>query len=142
VELDGLKARTTERVDLSEFFDKEAWIEIRRLGTVARAEIREIVSAGLEFEQRGDGPKAGYKVRGMANDSAERQLRLRNRKLASGVVDHSLTTAGVKVKWCEELWDALDEVEPRILEKVIGAIDRMNEGFGEIPFSGSGTRKK
>ncbi len=142
MDLDGVKQRATEKVDLSEYFDKDTWVEIKRAGTVARAEIREIVSAGLEFEQKGSDPKAGYKVRGMAVDSAERQLRLRNRKLSSCFVDHNLTSQGVKVKWCEERWDALDEVEPRVIETVLMAIDKMNEGFGESPFSGSGTKKK
>ena len=60
---------------------------------------------------------------------------MRNRKLSSGVSDYHLTTAGVKVAWCEELWDALDDIEPDIIGKIIEAIDDMNGGYGAGPFS-------
>jgi hypothetical protein len=142
VKIDGIKERKIERVDLAEYFDREAWVDVKAVNTVARAEIREINSAGLEFEQKGSDPKAGYRVRGTAEDSENRQRRLRNRKLSSGYVDHCITAEGSKVPWGEELWDALEDVEPRIIERITQSIDRLSGGYQENPFSVTERKKR
>ncbi|MDD5547156.1 MAG: hypothetical protein PHO67_08400 [Candidatus Omnitrophica bacterium] len=128
--VDGVKKADTRKVVLDEFFDQPAHVVIKILGPYAKAQIREVLMSGFNI---GDVDMKGKAttVQTRSEGSADREIKIRDLKLAHGFASTDIRSGGVVPEWNKALWDSLDEADPRILEKVIAAIDdfsKMLEG--------------
>lgn len=137
----GLEKAKTERVDISGFFGGvETWVETRPLPPARQARIDEIVTRSFRYNTSGEGRKLD--VQSIENSlSAQDALEIREIKLTYGVVDHNIETDSGKGEWNSKLWEEMDEANPAVLEKVLDAINDLNdrEGGEENPTS---ARKK
>jgi len=120
--VDGAKRAETRKVVLDEYFEQPTSVTVRILGPYAKAQIREVLMSGFNIGDV-DAKGKATSVQTRAEGSADREMKVRDLKLAHGFVSTDMKSGGVVPEWNKALWDALDEVDPRILEKVIGAID-------------------
>jgi hypothetical protein len=129
--IDGLKKLDTRRVELGEFFDSPASVTIKILGPYAKAQIREVLMSGFSIgEMDTKGQKASVQTRN--EGSADREIKIRELKLSSSFVSTDIKSSGVTPGWDKSLWDALDEANPKILEKVISEIDKFSKLNDEV----------
>lgn len=128
--VDGARGAPVERVVLDEFFDRPAHVDIKAMAPYGKALIREIVMEGFEVSDL-DAKGKTADVKNNPKGMAEREIRVRDTKLRYAFVATDLMADGVAAAWDKPLWDALDEVDPRILEKVIVAIDGLSKVDGE-----------
>lgn len=120
--IDGVKKADTRTVVLNEFFEQPTVVVIKMLGPYAKAQIREVLMSGFNIgEMDAKGKTASVQTRN--EGSAEREIKIRDLKLAHGFASTDMKAGGVVPEWNKALWDALDEADPRILEKVIAAVD-------------------
>jgi len=132
--VDGAKSAPVQRVELDEFFDRPAHVDIKAMSPYGKAMIREIVMEGFEvgdLDAKGKTAEVKSNPKGMA----EREMRARDTKLRYAFVSTDIMADGVPAAWDKALWDALDETDPRILEKVVDAINGLSkvEGDDEDP---------
>jgi hypothetical protein len=133
MKIDGVKDLVLVPVDLSEFFETPARVLVKRMHPLGMALIRELSMKGLDVKSieatpaKGD-EKAAQKVTALpvAEGSAQRSMDMRDLKLKYGVASHSLMSQGVALPWDKATWDALDEANPAILEKVTAVVDDVN----------------
>ncbi len=124
--IDGVKKAETRTVRLDEFFDQPAVVVIKMLGPYAKAQVREVLMSGFNIgEMDTKGKTASVQTR--SEGSADRELKIRDLKLTHGFVSTDVKSGGVVPEWNKALWDALDEADPRILEKVIVSIDDLSK---------------
>ena len=128
MKLKGIKAYKPRTVDLTRHFDQARHVIVRALPPHARAQIQELMSAGLKYATKQG--KANIDIESMEQSMpAESIMKIREIKLVSGVLDHNLETeTGQKPDWNRDLWDALDAVDPAILEEVIDGVTAETEG--------------
>lgn len=120
--IDGVKKAETRQVVLNEYFEQPTVVVIKILGPYAKAQIREVLMSGFNIgEMDAKGKTASVQTR--TEGSADREVKIRDLKLAHGFVSTDMKSGGVVPEWNKALWDALDDADPRILEKVIAAID-------------------
>lgn len=124
--LDGIKEQTKEKVDLSEFFMDDRWVEIRILPPIIKAKISEIGMEGLKFTPAPE-TEIGYVAVPVTEGTADRSMKIRDIKLREGVVDHNISSDGEKSKWGHPLWRDLDDWNPKVLEKVVLRINDLNK---------------
>lgn len=136
MKIDGLKEVATVPVDLSEFFDAPLIVQVRVMHPYGAAQVRELGMKGVEIKsfEAVEGKRPNVSALPVAEGSADRAIAMRHLKLRFGV--HSttpITSGGSPVKWDKELWDALDETNPKILDRVIEVIDEVNgqDGSGQ-----------
>ena len=131
--IEGVKGAPVERVELAQFFDRPAHVDIRVISPYGRALVKEIMMESFEL--------SGIDAKGRASDlktnpkgAADREIRVREAKLRYAFVATDIAADGAPILWDKPLWDALDEADPRILDTVVEAIDRisaMGQGAGE-----------
>ena len=120
--IDGVKRAETKKVALDEFFDAPASVVIKMLGPYAKAQIREVLMSGFNIGEMDVKGKAAS-VQTRSEGSADREIKIRDLKLAHSFMSTDIKSGGVVPEWNRALWDSLDEADPRILEKVLSAID-------------------
>ena len=125
--IDGIKRGDPRRVDLSEFFEDERWVELRLMTPHQKAEMSELAMEGMEFRENAK-QKSGVSALPVAKGSAARNMQVRDMKLEHCIADHNVTADGKKTGWAFPLWKELDDANPQILEKVIVEINDHN-GF-------------
>lgn len=126
--IDGLIHRPLKTVDLHpDFFETPTTVTVGFLPPIAEAKIREARLGSIEFVPKG----SDYVPRRQPEKETEADLRVRNLKLEYGVREHTIESEGKPCEWGPELWEALDVVDPRILQRIIREIDefgRLREG--------------
>jgi hypothetical protein len=130
--IDGAVGAPIERVVLDEFFDRPAHVDVRIISPYGRAMVREILMESFEV---GDVDTKGKvsDVKTKPQGQADRDMRVRDVKLRHAFAGTDIMADGQAVPWDKELWNALDEADPRILTKVLEAIDRINGGEAADP---------
>jgi hypothetical protein len=132
MQVDGVRAVGTKRVALDAFFEKPTFVEIRILSPYAKAQIREVLMSSFEIgDVDAKGAKANVTTRSAGQ--ADRDMKMRELKLVNGVTANNITVGGANAEWGKELWDALDEANPRILETVLESIDAISREVNENP---------
>ncbi len=126
--IDGALGAPIEKVVLDEFFDRPAHVNVRAISPYGRAMVREILMESFEV---GDVNTKGKvtELKTKPQGQADRDMRVREVKLRHAFAGTDIMADGQAVPWDKELWGALDEVDPRILVKVLDAIDRISGGY-------------
>lgn len=120
--VDGVRKAETRKVLLDEYFEQPVSVVIKMLGPYAKAQIREVLMSGFNIGEMDVKGKAAS-VQTRSEGSADREIKIRDLKLAHSFVSTDIKSGGVVPEWNRALWDSLDEADPRILEKIIAAID-------------------
>ena len=125
LKVDGVKAVENKTVTLDEFFEKPTKVEVRVLDPFTRAKIQELRMSDFEISGTGNPREAAKNLttKMVAEGRAERAMEIRALKLEHGVISHNMTAGGNPVEWGAPLWMALDDMNPAILDKVVGEID-------------------
>ena len=123
--IDGIKKLETKQVDLSEFFDAPASVTIKILGPYAKAQIREVLMSGFSIGEM-DTKAARASVQTRNEGSADREIKIRELKLSCSFAGTDIRSSGVIPEWNKALWDALDEANPKILDRVLFVIDKFS----------------
>ena len=131
MKIDGLQGPQRKRVELKEFFGgQDVWVEIRIYHPYVAAQLREESMKGMRFDSleanSGDSKSAHVKATPVSEGMADRETALRELKLKNGVAEHNITSSGNAVVWEKSCWDALDDASPKILGKVLDALDALN----------------
>lgn len=121
--LDAVRQEAPPKVDLSDFFDEDRWVQLKHIPPYERAQIAELSMEGVTFTENAKA-KTGIGAVPVAQGWAKRTMQVRDLKLTHGVADHNFTVDGKKTGWAEPLWKLLDEYDPAILQKVIEGIER------------------
>lgn len=129
MKIDGAKGAPVTRVELSEFFEQPAYVDIRVISPYGKALLREIAMESFEVGEL-DAKGKTADVKANLKGSADREMRSRDVKLQYTFVGTNIMSEGQPAAWTKPLWDALDEVNPAILQKLIDAID-VQSGFSE-----------
>ena len=124
--IDGAKGAPTRTVDLTEFFDRPTHVTIRIMSPFGRALIREIAMETFEVGEV-DSKGRTADIRTNPKGQADREMRTRATKLSHSFAGTDMTADGQPVVWGKDLWDALDETDPRILDAVVAEIDRFSK---------------
>jgi len=129
--IDGVKKAETKQVVLDKYFEQPTSVWVKILGPYANAQIREVLMSGFNI---GDADVKGesVSVQNRSEGTADRDIKIREIKLAQGFVSTDMKSGGVVPEWNKTLWDALDEANPRILENVVSAIDDISRGGGDM----------
>lgn len=120
--LKGIKTIKPKTVDLSKYFDYAAYVIIRPLPVPSRAKIQELTTNGMRYMTSQARKKLDI-------DSIEQSMPqqvtmdIRAVKLTDGVIEHNIQNEeGKVVSWCMDLWDALDDCNQAIIQKIIDEI--------------------
>lgn len=124
MKIKGIRAMKPVIVDLGRFFEggSGASVTVRPIPTPARAKIQELTTTGMRYAttQRKKSLDIDAIEQAMP---AEVTLEIREVKLREGVTEHTLVDEdGKALVWDKDLWKALDDANPAILDKVIAKI--------------------
>ena len=124
--IDGVKKAEGKQVDLDEFFDRPTFVRVKILGPYAKAQIKEVLMAWFNIgEMDAKGKTASVQTR--TEGSADRDMKIRDLKISNAFVATNIQVDGANVEWNRTLWDALDDADPHIVEKVVTAIDSISK---------------
>jgi len=125
--IDGVRKAESKRVELNEYFDQPTHVDVRALGPYAKALIREVIMSGFNIDDV-NAKNSSANVKTKPEGMADREMKQRFIRLKHGFVATDMKAGGEIVEWNEALWNALDEANPAILEKVLATIDGMSRG--------------
>lgn len=125
MQVTGVKRIGTKKVTLDRFFDAPTYVEIKMMSPYGRAKVREIAMESFDVDEVDSKAKTAS-VKARFAGMADRDMKTREVKLEFAFVSHTIQAD--TTTWCKELWDALDEADPRILDTVLSEID----SFGKV----------
>lgn len=125
MKIKGIRTVKPIVVDLSKFFESPQSVTVRALPPATRAKIQELTTNGMRYSTT-------QRKKSIDIDAIEQAmpavitLEIREVKLRDGVIAHDFVDddTGKPATWGVELWNALDEADPRINETIIDAISR------------------
>lgn len=126
MKIDGVRGAPVTRVALDEFFERPTHVDIKPISPYGRALVKEILMESFEVGEM-DAKSKTADVKTNTKGSADRDLRMREVKLRYTFVATDMQSEGQPVTWDKPLWDALDEMDPRIIDKVIDAVDSQSK---------------